>query len=123
MLSPAKSLKCFPLTLERWDDFATLFGHNGACGGCWCMFWRLKRPDFLRGKGDGNKNAIHQLVKAGISRHPRLSRRRTGRLVRRRAARGLSGAGAFAHLEAVRRHAGLVDLVSLHPQRLPPLRP
>src|SRR5262245_38073440 len=67
MLSPAKSLKCYPLTPERWDDFTTLFGHNGACGVCGCMVWRLKRPHFVRGKGDGNKNAIHQLVKNGVS--------------------------------------------------------
>ena len=26
-----------PLTPDRWDDFETLFGERGACGGCWCM--------------------------------------------------------------------------------------
>jgi hypothetical protein len=37
-----------PLTKERWSDFETLFGVRGACGGCWCMFWRLTRSEFER---------------------------------------------------------------------------
>jgi hypothetical protein len=24
-----------------WADLEALFGGNGACGGCWCMYWRL----------------------------------------------------------------------------------
>lgn len=63
----AKSLKCVPLTPACWDDFATLFGPKGACAGCWCMFWRLKRSQFHRGKGDGNKDAMHALVNGGTS--------------------------------------------------------
>jgi GNAT superfamily N-acetyltransferase len=51
-----------PLTPDRWADFETLFGPRGACGGCWCMFWRLKRSEFNQGKGDGNKAAMHALV-------------------------------------------------------------
>ena len=31
------------------------------------MFWRLKRPEFVRGKGDGNKDAMHKLVGAGAA--------------------------------------------------------
>ena len=54
-----------PLTRERWVDFETLFGPRGACGGCWCMLWRLKRAEFDRQKGDGNKRAMHALVAAG----------------------------------------------------------
>src|ERR1041384_986969 len=54
-----------PLTPERWDDFKTLFGPKGACAGCWCMLWRLKRSDFDRGKGAGNRAAMRKLVKAG----------------------------------------------------------
>jgi len=44
-----------PLTSSHWDDFETLFGDRGACGGCWCMVWRLSRKDFERGKGAGNR--------------------------------------------------------------------
>lgn len=58
-------LICHPLTPERWKDFETLFGANGACGGCWCMVWRLTRKEFERQKGEGNKLAMRELVEAG----------------------------------------------------------
>ena len=47
-----------PLDKERWKDFEILFGARGACGGCWCMSWRLARSDFEKQKGDGNKRAM-----------------------------------------------------------------
>jgi GNAT superfamily N-acetyltransferase len=52
-----------PLTLETWNDFEEVFGERGACGGCWCMAWRLKNKDFGRLKGEGNKHMMHELVK------------------------------------------------------------
>jgi GNAT superfamily N-acetyltransferase len=58
-------LKIHPLTPARWNDFATLFGPRGACAGCWCMFWRLKRAEWERGRGDANRRAMHRLVEAG----------------------------------------------------------
>lgn len=57
--------RILPLTLERWADFETLFGPRGACGGCWCMWWRLKRADWERGQGAGNKQAMRRLVAGG----------------------------------------------------------
>jgi GNAT superfamily N-acetyltransferase len=54
-----------PLTPSRWKDLETLFGARGACGGCWCMFWRLPRAEFERRKGDGNRRAFRKLVKEG----------------------------------------------------------
>jgi GNAT superfamily N-acetyltransferase len=59
------SLICHPLTPDRWDDFERLFGANGACGGCWCMFWRLPRKQFDAQKGDANRAAIRLLVEEG----------------------------------------------------------
>ena len=53
------------LTIENWKDFESLFGENGACGGCWCMLWRLKRSVFEAQKGEKNKLAMFDLVKAG----------------------------------------------------------
>ena len=41
-----------PLTPALWPDLEALFGDNGACAGCWCMFWRLEvgeRLDELKG--------------------------------------------------------------------------
>jgi len=50
------------LTKETWKDFTTLFGERGACGGCWCMHWRLTSSQFDKLKGDGNKKAMKKLV-------------------------------------------------------------
>lgn len=54
-----------PLTPESWTDFEALFGENGACGGCWCMWWRLPRTEYERGKGAANKHAMYAIVEAG----------------------------------------------------------
>ena len=47
-------LKFRALTKETWKDFENLFGERGACGGCWCMSWRIKKAEFEKCKGDGN---------------------------------------------------------------------
>lgn len=57
-----KSIKFLPLEKSRWKDFEELFGERGACGGCWCMAWRLKASDFEKQKGDKNKRAIKKIV-------------------------------------------------------------
>ncbi len=54
-----------PLTPDRWQDFETLFGERGACGGCWCMWWRVKRSDWENQKGDANKIAMKAIVDSG----------------------------------------------------------
>jgi GNAT superfamily N-acetyltransferase len=56
-------LLCHPLTPDRWGDLETLFGPRGACGGCWCMVWRLPRKDFVNGKGAGNRAAFRNIVR------------------------------------------------------------
>lgn len=53
------------LTIDQWDDFVTLFGERGACGGCWCMLWRLPRKQFELQKGEGNKLAMKTIVYSG----------------------------------------------------------
>lgn len=58
-------LRFRPLTPECWDDFQQLFGERGACAGCWCMWWRLKRSDFERRKGAANRRAIKAIVHGG----------------------------------------------------------
>jgi len=54
-----------PLTIERWPDFEILFGPNGACGGCWCTWWKLPHADFKLMKGDGARQAQREIVAAG----------------------------------------------------------
>ena len=61
---PAK-LEFHPVTAKRWRDLEKLFGERGACGGCWCMCWRLKRSQFEKQKGAGNKKALKKMVAAG----------------------------------------------------------
>lgn len=58
-------LEFHPVTKERWPDFATLFGEKGACGGCWCMLWRLTRKEFERQKGEANRQAMKTIVESG----------------------------------------------------------
>jgi GNAT superfamily N-acetyltransferase len=60
---PASRVVSFhPLTPERWPDLEKLFGERGACGGCWCMTWRLPRAEWEAGKAAGNKRAFQSLV-------------------------------------------------------------
>ncbi|MGE0481195.1 MAG: GNAT family N-acetyltransferase [Phycisphaerae bacterium] len=53
-----------PLTPARWSDFERLFGERGACGGCWCMYWRQTAREFAAGKGAANRAAMKRLVDA-----------------------------------------------------------
>lgn len=53
------------LVSERWKDFERLFGPRGACGGCWCMWWRLTAKEFESRKGASNKRAMKALVRRG----------------------------------------------------------
>jgi GNAT superfamily N-acetyltransferase len=64
-MSPPGGDGILPARPEHWDDLARLFGARGACGGCWCMWWRLPRADFVRGKGEGNRRALEAIVKTG----------------------------------------------------------
>lgn len=54
-----------PLTPDRWPGLERLFGPQGAYGGCWCMFWKLKGTDFGRLRGEGTRQALKALVDAG----------------------------------------------------------
>ena len=56
----------YPVTRENWEDFENLFGEKGACAGCWCMLWRLRRKEYDSSRGAGNKRKMKSLVYAGI---------------------------------------------------------
>jgi GNAT superfamily N-acetyltransferase len=58
-------LQFHPVTPDRWKDFEELFGENGACAGCWCMWWRLSRAEFTQKHYAGNKRAIKKIITAG----------------------------------------------------------
>jgi len=57
------SLTFEPLTRKNWKHLEQLFGNKGACGNCWCMYFRRSKSDFEEGKGnDGNKQYLKSLV-------------------------------------------------------------
>ncbi|MCR4398798.1 MAG: GNAT family N-acetyltransferase [Firmicutes bacterium] len=58
-------LEFHPVTSERWGDLETLFGPNGACAGCWCMWWRVTRSEWERRRGEGNRSALKRIVDSG----------------------------------------------------------
>ncbi len=61
-----KDLKFEPLGRKNWDKFVELFGEKGACANCWCMYYRLTKAEFDRGKvGAVNKKRMNQIVWAG----------------------------------------------------------
>lgn len=49
-----------PAARERWGDLERLFGERGACGGCWCMHWRLTAAEYEAGKGEGNRRRLRE---------------------------------------------------------------
>ncbi|MFQ5823506.1 MAG: GNAT family N-acetyltransferase [bacterium] len=63
--SQEMKLEFHPLTTARWADFEKLFGERGACGGCWCMWWRISRSQFEKHKGEKNKQAMRNIVESG----------------------------------------------------------
>jgi GNAT superfamily N-acetyltransferase len=64
---PAK-IVCRELTPEMWPELEALFGAQGACAGCWCMFWRLEQGErFDDVKGAPAKRRFRALVEAGAA--------------------------------------------------------
>jgi GNAT superfamily N-acetyltransferase len=53
-----------PLTPDLWPALEDLFGKNGACGGCWCMYWRIGSAYHQRPR-EQNKAAFREVVKRG----------------------------------------------------------
>ena len=62
MNNRANRLEVHTVTPERWRDLEALFGEHGAYGGCWCMWFRLRRREFDRNSGTQNRQALKQLV-------------------------------------------------------------
>ncbi len=55
------------LRKNDWPVVAGLFGHSGACGGCWCRYWFLPRGGKLwdEMKGPRNRRAMQADLAAG----------------------------------------------------------
>jgi len=55
-----------PLTPARWPALEDLFGRSGACGGCWCMYWRIGSA-YRKQRPGQNKAAFRAVVRQGPS--------------------------------------------------------
>ena len=53
-----------PLTPDLWPALEDLFGPRGACGGCWCLYWRIGSAYQRRASKD-NKAAFRRVVRRG----------------------------------------------------------
>jgi ribosomal protein S18 acetylase RimI-like enzyme len=60
-----KELVFKPVTTTEWPDLQRLFGPQGADGGCWCMWWRIKRSEFARRRGEQNRQAMEAIIRSG----------------------------------------------------------
>jgi hypothetical protein len=54
-----------PLTPDRWQDFETLFGPQGACYGCWCTHFRIPADRRKTMDGDAKKAFMQARVDHG----------------------------------------------------------
>jgi GNAT superfamily N-acetyltransferase len=61
-----KSIRFEELCPEHWPAVERLFGPNGACGGCWCMCWRMDSyKTWYENRGAPSKEAFKKLVQSG----------------------------------------------------------
>jgi GNAT superfamily N-acetyltransferase len=71
-----------PVSADRWEELAALFGPSGAFSNCWCTWWRQTSSEFSVGvaeHGAGNRSLMHEIVEAGAE--PGLLAYRDGRPV------------------------------------------
>jgi GNAT superfamily N-acetyltransferase len=58
------NLEIRPLTPDLWPALTDLFGKDGACYGCWCMYWRIGNA-YRKQPRSENKAAFRRVVKLG----------------------------------------------------------
>jgi GNAT superfamily N-acetyltransferase len=52
-----------------WEDLERLFGEKGACGGCWCMYWRTEKGEKWENvKGREAKKRLRTMIENGTVR-------------------------------------------------------
>ena len=60
-------LSFHPLTRNLWNDLEELFGAHGACGGCWCMHWKLRGKDYEEAKGYETRQMHKSIIDSGTT--------------------------------------------------------
>jgi GNAT superfamily N-acetyltransferase len=58
------TLRIRPLTPDLWPALEDLFGRNGPCNRCWCMYWRIGSAYRQRPR-ERNRAAFRRIVKRG----------------------------------------------------------
>jgi GNAT superfamily N-acetyltransferase len=55
------------LRKSDWPSVVKLFGERGACGGCWCMHWRVPHGGKMweAAVGKPNRRAFKKLIESG----------------------------------------------------------
>jgi len=68
MPTATEKIETRELKPDAWDDIERLFGRNGACGGCWCMYWRVPRGEKWEAvRGAKNRARFRKLVTTGCA--------------------------------------------------------
>ena len=57
-------LRVRPLTPDLWPALEDLFGTNGACNGCWCMYGRIGSA-YRKQPREKNRAAFREIVRRG----------------------------------------------------------
>lgn len=61
-----RNIRFEPLGRKNWDKFVELFGRNGACANCWCMYYRLSKSEFRDGQTKRlNRRRMKKIVWSG----------------------------------------------------------
>jgi len=55
-----------PLSTTNWEKFVELFGERGACGGCWCTYWKFSAKQFRESSGSLAYEFQKMTVESGI---------------------------------------------------------
>jgi len=66
-MSETSELSFRPIKRNLWPDLEELFGPNGACAGCWCMFWKLRGKAYEEARGTETRQMHKSVVDAGTS--------------------------------------------------------
>jgi GNAT superfamily N-acetyltransferase len=64
MAERTTQLRILPLTPALWPAFEDLFGNQGPCSRCWCMYWRIG-PGYRRQAPQTNQSTFHAIVSKG----------------------------------------------------------
>lgn len=51
------------LTADLWPQVEALFGEKGACGGCWCQAWRIRKGEKW---GDVKGDVARERLRSGV---------------------------------------------------------